>query len=152
MSRSSKLAAALLSAILALSLAASAAAAEPNWPENYRRYFCAHEWPDGSGGTSLIWFTNLPSQAHVFPDGNQLKRGVLHTRLADGYQFSEKADLAWKPKELPDPPRGTNFELTLPRAQPEPIQCKRFENYGDFRLEFFECSNEITQTCTRIWP
>ncbi len=151
MSRSSKLAAALLSTILALSLAASAAAAEPNWPENYRRYLCNYEWPNGSGGRSVIYFKDLPAQAHVFPDGNQLKRGVLVTQLPDGFTLTDKADLAWKPKELPDPPGGTNIELTLPRTEP-PIQCKRFENFGDYLLKFYECSNGITQTCTRLWP
>ncbi len=154
MLKSFKLVIALLSfGALFLSLAAQAAAADqPNWPDNYRRYFCHYTWPDGSGGSSLIYFKNLPPEAHTFPDGNQIKRGALVTRLASGHQWAENVDLAWKPRELPDPkrPPGTNLELTLPGPH---IQCKNFQNFGDFKLEFFSCEpNKIVQSCDRLWP
>ncbi len=149
MLKSSRLAIALLSlGALFLSFAAQAAP-KPDWPENYRRYFCEYTWPNGSGGTSLIYFKDLPPTAHTFPDGNQLKRGKLVTRLASGHQWSNNVALAWKPRELPDPKGGTNFELSI--AEPN-IQCKNFQNFGDYRLEFFTCNNEIVQSCQRLWP
>ena len=155
MLRSPKLAIALLSlGILSLSLAPAAAAAAPYWPHNGRVYTCLFKW-EGSNEPPLeqkIEFRNLPAEAHVFPDGNQIKRGVLVTTIvATGFQFSEKVDLAWKPRELPDPRGGTNFELTLPLAQPKSIQCKNFQNFwypwAHYRLTFSTCSNKATQVC-----
>ncbi len=150
MLKSSRLAIALLSlGALFLSFAAQAAP-QPNWPDNYRRYFCEYTWPSGSGGTSMIYFKNKPPTTHTLPDGNQIKRGKLITRLANGHQWAENVDLAWKPRELPDPKGGTNLELTLPVPE---IQCKNFQNFADYDLKFNIClPSGITQSCERLWP
>lgn len=143
--------AATLLAMLFLALPVLAEKAEPNWPENGARYYCHYRWPNGADGTSFIRFADLPAQAHVFPDGNQIKRGLLYTRIGN-HEWSEAVALAWKPREFPDPKYGTNFELTLPHAQPQSIQCKNFQNFGDYRLTFDTCSNGIYQSCFRIFP
>ncbi len=136
----------LILTLVVVAFAATSATAQPNWPENHRLYFCDFTWPDGSGGSSVIYFEGLPEKAHVFPDGNQIKRG-RRILFVGGNKLDNGVALAWKPKELKDPPGGTNLEFILDLDPP--IQCKRFENYGDFYLKFFDCSNRIEQQCSR---
>ena len=150
MSSYSNIAIALI-AVAALTLGAAPALAngQPHWPNNHERFRCVYQFDGGTSGNSIVWFENLPRQAHVFPDGNQLKRGTLVT-VVGGEILRDNAVVAWKPNELPDPPGGSNFELTLPRTQPDPIQCKNLGRYSS-RLEFETCSNGIRQSCFRIW-
>jgi hypothetical protein len=144
--RTKTAAALLLLAALAV-FALPVSAAQPLWPLNNLVYGCTYQWPDGSGGTSTIYFTGLWANPHIFPDGNQLKRGTLVTLLPGQPAIQDGATLAWKPNELPDPPGGTNFELTLQNG----IQCKRFRNYGHLLFTFDTCNNGIVQTCQFLY-
>jgi hypothetical protein len=148
MIRTRVLAAALFALLAAAAL--PAAAQSPDWPENNFLYNCSYTLGNGAQGTAVVKFTNLPAQSIVFPDGNQLKRGRL-VQYIPGISnpqttLDDRADLAYKPAELPSPPYGTRFELTLPD---DGIQCKNFVNFFDFNLHFSQCSNGTVMNCSR---